>query len=40
MRRRTQQELDQLVRAAGFRKVAQRVGESGIFTASLAQRVV
>ena len=39
MRRRTQQELDQLVAAAGFRKVAQRIGESGIFTVSLAQRV-
>lgn len=39
MRRRTQLELDQLVAAAGFRKVAQRVGESGIFTVSLAQRL-
>jgi alpha-beta hydrolase superfamily lysophospholipase len=39
MRRRTQEELDQLVAAAGFRKVAQRIGESGIFTVSLAQRV-
>jgi alpha-beta hydrolase superfamily lysophospholipase len=39
MRRRTQEELDQLVVAAGFRKVAQRIGESGIFTVSLAQRV-
>jgi Putative methyltransferase len=39
MRRRTQQELDQLVAAAGFRKVAQRIGESGIFTVSLAQRL-
>jgi alpha-beta hydrolase superfamily lysophospholipase len=38
MRRRTQQELDQLVAAAGFRKVAQHIGESGIFTVSLAQR--
>jgi len=38
MRRRTQQELDQLVAAAGFRKIAQRIGESGIFTVSLAQR--
>ena len=28
MRRRTQQEIDQLVSAAGFRKVAQRIGES------------
>ena len=39
MRRRTQEELDQLVTAAGFRKLAQRIGESGIFTVSLAQRV-
>jgi len=39
MRRRTQQELDELVAAAGFRKVTQRIGESGIFTVSLAQRV-
>ena len=39
MRRRTQEELDQLVAAAGFRKVAQRIGESGIFTVSLAQRL-
>src|SRR5262249_12526027 len=39
MRRRTQQELDQLVVAAGFRKLTQRIGESGIFTVSLAQRV-
>ena len=39
MRRRAQQALDQLVAAAGFRKVAQRIGESGIFTVSLAQRV-
>ena len=39
MRRRTQAELDQLVEAAGFRKVAQRVDEWGIFTVSLATRV-
>ena len=39
MRRRTQEEMDQLVAAAGFRKLAQRIGESGIFTVSLAQRV-
>jgi hypothetical protein len=32
-------ELDGLVAAAGFRKIAQRVGESGIFTVSLAQRI-
>ena len=39
MRRRSQEELDQLVAAAGFRKIAQRIGESGIFTVSLAQRL-
>ena len=39
MRRRTQGELDQLVEAAGFRKVEQRIDEWGIFTVSLAQRV-
>lgn len=38
MRRRTQLELDQLVTAAGFKKVEQRVDEWGIFTVSLAQR--
>ncbi|KQP21775.1 bifunctional alpha/beta hydrolase/class I SAM-dependent methyltransferase [Pseudorhodoferax sp. Leaf267] len=39
MRRRTQVEMDQLVQAAGFRKLEQRVDEWGIFTVSLAQRV-
>jgi hypothetical protein len=39
MRRRTQGEMDQLVNAAGFRKVAQRIDEWGIFSVSLAQRV-
>ncbi len=39
MRRRTQGELDQLVEAAGFRKVAERIDEWGIFTVSLAERV-
>jgi alpha-beta hydrolase superfamily lysophospholipase len=38
MRRRTQAEMDQLVAAAGFRKVAQRIDEWGIFTVSLAER--
>ncbi|MES2531142.1 MAG: bifunctional alpha/beta hydrolase/class I SAM-dependent methyltransferase [Pseudomonadota bacterium] len=38
MRRRTQAEMDQLVEAAGFRKIAQRVDEWGIFTVSLAVR--
>ncbi|WP_198384863.1 bifunctional alpha/beta hydrolase/class I SAM-dependent methyltransferase [Roseomonas sp. KE2513] len=39
MRRRTQAEMDQLVAAAGFRKMEQRIDEWGIFTVSLAQRV-
>ncbi|MEY4764834.1 MAG: hypothetical protein RI907_1507 [Pseudomonadota bacterium] len=39
MRRRTQQEMDQLVAAAGFRKLTQRVDEWGIFTVSVAVRV-
>ena len=39
MRRRTQAEMDQLVEAAGFRKVTQRIDEWGIFTVSLAVRV-
>jgi alpha-beta hydrolase superfamily lysophospholipase/SAM-dependent methyltransferase len=40
MRRRPQEELDQLVAEAGFRKVAQRIDPDGIFTVSLARRVV
>ena len=39
MRRRSQSEMDQLVEAAGFRKITQRVDEWGIFSVSLAQRV-
>ena len=38
MRRRTQAEMDQLVERAGFRKIAQRIDEWGIFTVSLAVR--
>lgn len=38
MRRRTQQEMDQLVRAAGFAKIEQRIDRWGIFTVSIAQR--
>ncbi|MEW9613085.1 bifunctional alpha/beta hydrolase/class I SAM-dependent methyltransferase [Shinella sp. S4-D37] len=38
MRRRSQQEMDQLVTAAGFRKVEQRIDKWGIFTVSLAER--
>lgn len=39
MRRRTQAEMDQLVSAAGFTKVDQRIDEWGMFTVSLARRV-
>lgn len=39
MRRRTQAEMDQLVDAAGFEKIDQRIDEWGIFTVSLARRV-
>jgi len=39
MRRRTQAEMDQLVRAAGFEKLEQWTDEWGIFTVSLAARV-
>lgn len=38
MRRRSQGEMDQLVARAGFRKIAQRIDEWGIFTVSLAIR--
>ena len=38
MRRRTQAEMDALVAAAGFVKVAQLIDPSGIFTVSLARR--
>jgi SAM-dependent methyltransferase len=37
MRRRTQEELDGLLRAAGFEKVRQEIDEQGIFTVSLAR---
>ncbi len=39
MRRRTQAELDQVVLAAGFRKIEQRIDRWGIFTVSLARRI-
>jgi alpha-beta hydrolase superfamily lysophospholipase/SAM-dependent methyltransferase len=39
MRRRTQAEMDELVRTAGFEKVAQEVDPWGIFTVSVARRV-
>jgi SAM-dependent methyltransferase len=38
MRRRTQRELDELVRAAGFEKVETRSDGLGLFTVSLARR--
>ncbi len=39
MRRRTQEEMDQLVTAAGFRKVEQRIDPTGLFTVSRAVRI-
>jgi hypothetical protein len=39
MRRRTQAELDALVRAAGFQKMDQFIDRWGIFTVSVARRV-
>lgn len=39
MRRRTQAEMDQLVEAAGFRRIDLRVDEWGIFSVALAQKV-
>src|SRR5262249_44731605 len=39
MRRRTQAEMDALVRAAGFEKVSQEVDPWGLFTVSVARRV-
>ncbi|MBX3388294.1 MAG: bifunctional alpha/beta hydrolase/class I SAM-dependent methyltransferase [Phycisphaeraceae bacterium] len=39
MRRRTQAEMDELVRAAGFEKIAQEIDPWGIFTVSAARRV-
>ncbi|HEY7688882.1 MAG TPA: class I SAM-dependent methyltransferase family protein, partial [Dongiaceae bacterium] len=38
MRRRAQAEMDELVEAAGFRKIDQRIDEWGIFSVSLAVR--
>jgi hypothetical protein len=38
MRCRTQAEMDDLVRAAGFTKIAQTSERQGIFTVSLARR--
>ena len=39
MRRRSQQEMDQLVEKAGFRKIHQWIDEDGIFTVSLAVKI-
>ena len=39
MRRRTQAEMDGLVRAAGFEKLRQEIDQWGIFTVSVARRV-
>jgi len=40
MRRRTQQEMDQLVREAGFEKISQEIDDDGIFTVSMARKIV
>lgn len=39
MRRRTQAEMDELARAAGFEKLAMDIDQWAIFTVSLAQRI-
>ena len=39
MRRRTQAEMDQLVVAAGFEKIEQRIDKWGIFSVSMARRL-
>jgi alpha-beta hydrolase superfamily lysophospholipase len=39
MRRRTQAEMDDLVRAAGFEKIQMEIDQWGMFTVSLARRV-
>ena len=39
MRRRTQAEMDELVRMAGFEKVREEIDQWGIFSVSLARRV-
>jgi alpha-beta hydrolase superfamily lysophospholipase/SAM-dependent methyltransferase len=38
MRCRSQAEIDQLVRAAGFQKIAMEIDDQGIFTVALAQK--
>ena len=39
MRRRTQAEMDELVRNAGFEKISQEIDPCGIFTVSAARRI-
>jgi Putative methyltransferase len=39
MRRRTQSEMDELVRAAGFEKITQEIDPWGIFSVSVAKRI-
>ncbi|HEY4364503.1 MAG TPA: bifunctional alpha/beta hydrolase/class I SAM-dependent methyltransferase [Bryobacteraceae bacterium] len=39
MRRRTQEELDELVRDGGFRKVEQHIDPEGLFTVTLSERI-
>ena len=39
MRRRTTAEMDELVRDAGFEKLAMEIDEWGMFTVSIARRV-
>ena len=39
MRRRTQAEMDELVRAAGFEKLSQEIDQWGIFSVSVARRL-
>jgi hypothetical protein len=40
MRRRTQAEMDDLVHAAGFQKLSMEIDDAGIFTVSVAQKVL
>ena len=39
MRRRTQAEMDELVRSVGFEKIGMDVDQFGIFTVSIAKRI-
>ena len=38
MRRRTQEEMDEIVAAAGFEKISQQIDPAGIFTVSMARK--